>query len=123
MAKSKTATKKAKLRVVKAPKISYGQKGGKLDLELSDLNAKERKLLGVFNPNGARGEYMIEHLAMVFGREAKNRMQAQSWVRNSLRRLVRGKLVEHVGDGTYRMTLMARAMVKKSGLKQVRRAA
>ncbi len=127
MAKTKSTTKKAKLKVVKpVKKTGYGQNGSKLDLDLSDLNTKERRLLGAFSPTGPRGEYTIEHLSMVFGQKpvkAKTIAQAQSWVRNSLRRLVRAKLVEHVSDGTYRVSLAARSMIKKGPQKAERRAA
>jgi hypothetical protein len=91
--------------------VRFGQKASPLDLGIEDLNTKERKVLGYFSPKGPRGLYTLEQLSMVFRGQAKNRLQAGHWTRAQLRRLVRGRFVEHASRGTYRLTIRARKLL------------
>jgi hypothetical protein len=78
-----------------------GQSGPPLELAKAKLNDKEEKVVTVLladvNP------VPINALATnCFSDQTSS--TANSWVRNSLRRLVRAKWVEKVGKGTYRLT-------------------
>lgn len=95
----KTGNEKKRSTSPKNPPVS-GQSGKPLDLEAQDLNSKEgcvvAALAGDVNPAP------INALAAIcFPNEGA---KANSWVRNSLRRLVRARWVEKVGTGTYRLT-------------------
>lgn len=80
------------------PEKRRGQDGPRIDLSPSDLNNKERK---VFDAMGAPGRRVtIAELADVFSR-SNVKSRRTSWVRNSLRRLVRGRLVRRVEEGVY----------------------
>jgi hypothetical protein len=79
---------------------SSGQSGPPVDLSKKALNAKEAKVLAALC-NGKSSQKIAE-LAAIFKGKAKS--QANSWVRNSLRRLVRGSFVEQVERGTYKAT-------------------
>lgn len=113
-----TATKaKKKHKVKAAPKArtgSTGQSGPQIDgLTWNDLNKKERLLVGCFDLEGDREVRTIDTLAeAAFKSKAKNLAQANSWARNSLRRLMRsGKWLEKVEPGKYRLTAYARKML------------
>jgi len=110
MANKKSKKKVAKKKVAKkaaangngAPKKApaSGQSGPSLDLKAKPLNLKEEKVLGAL-ANGA-GQLTLTELSALF--KGKKKSQANSWARNSLRRLVRGGLVKKVGRGTYEAT-------------------
>lgn len=123
---SKRAAKKPKT-VAKAPKKtkgvkaskgpSSGQSGPHIDaLPWEKLNKKERLLLGCFNLDGSRETHTIESLAAeAFKGKAKNKAQANSWVRNALRRLMRsGRWLEKLEAGVYRLTPEARKNLPSS---------
>ena len=111
MAAKKTSKKSAERTVAKktptTPKQApvSGQSGKPLDLDRTDLNSKEalvvEALAGDVNPAP------INALAATCFPDAGER--GNSWVRNSLRRLVRARWVEKVGSGTYRLTDEGRA--------------
>lgn len=65
----------------------------------ADLNAKEQALYVEFQRTG---EASLAQLAAVFVHEAKDIDQANSWVRNSLRKLVALGLIANVARGVYR---------------------
>ena len=100
-AKAKAAKAKAKKtsRKGNGKKAASGQSGKPLQLEAADLNPKEVIVLGTLSGGDPR---TLKAMAEVF--EGVPSRQANSWVRNALRRLVRGSLVEKVGKGTYRAT-------------------
>lgn len=113
------AAKKAAKKVVKAAKAekkekrkaTSGQSGPSIEaLPWSALNKKEKLVIGCFNLKGEREVKTIEQIAdEVFKGKAKNVKQANSWVRNSLRRLMRfGRWLEKVEPGKYRITLWGR---------------
>jgi hypothetical protein len=112
---------KAKAKAPKAPKpsqaekVSSGQAGPALDLGVEQFSDKERKVLDVLNGSGSgsREIFTIEQLAAECWK-SKTKKQANSWVRNSLRRLVRAGAIEKVERGQYR--------VSDSGRKKLARA-
>lgn len=84
-----------------------GQSGPAIEaLPWDSLNRKEKLLIGCFNLEGEREVRSIGELAVAaFKTKAKNLAQANSWARNSLRRLIRsGKWLEKVEPGKYRLT-------------------
>jgi hypothetical protein len=96
--KAKAAAKSNGNGEKKAP--ASGQSGPSLNLKDKPLNPKEEKVLGALS-NGA-GQLTLTELGALF--KGKKKSQANSWARNSLRRLVRGGLVKKVGRGTYEAT-------------------
>jgi hypothetical protein len=78
-----------------------GQSGKPTDLYKARLNAKELLVVGVLH--GDANPFPINALATnCFSDQTASK--ANSWVRNCLRRLVRGKWVEKTGKGTYILT-------------------
>lgn len=69
------------------------------------LNPKEEKVLEAFPSyqGDKTSSITIKELSEVFAKN-KRPKKGNSWVRNSLRKLVKLKLVKHVGDGTYQRT-------------------
>lgn len=98
--KTKKATKKvAKKTATKSAEAASGQSGPSVKIEA--VNAKEGKVLSALNHGS--GQQKISEIAKgAF--KGKVKSQANSWVRNSLRRLVRGGLVKQVSRGTYALT-------------------
>lgn len=87
------------------PKIPGGQGGRPIDLHRRDLNSKE--LMVVASLYGQSAPFPLNGLAAsTFPAEDTN--VANSWVRNSLRRLVRGGWVVKNAPGTYSMTVLGR---------------
>jgi len=93
-----------------------GQSGPPLELSVEGLNTKEAKIFEALNGTGSgvREIISIEDLASTCFK-SRGKKQANSWVRNSLRRLVQGGLVEKVERGKYR--------VSEAGRKKLARAA
>jgi hypothetical protein len=91
----------AKAKQAKAPKS--GQSGPPLDLGYGDLNDNERKVVAVFKGKGERKPKTIADLAKECF-PSKKFAKANSWVRNSLRRLVRADWLEKMERGSYRIT-------------------
>ncbi len=100
----------------KATKASSGQSGPGLELALEKLNDREKRVVDALNGkgSGSREIFTIDDLAESCWK-SKSRAQANSWVRNSLRRLIRGGVVEKVERGQYR--------IADSGRKKLARAA
>lgn len=93
-----------------------GQSAPTKELSVDGLNAKEAKVFAALNGEGAgvRAILTITELAeSCFKSQGKKR--SNSWVRNSLRRLVQGGLAEKVERGKYR--------VSEAGRKKLARAA
>ena len=109
--KTPKAVKKAKkVTKAKSAKPTSGQSGPALELEAADLNKNETKLLCSFGAYKGGEEISIAELAKeTFA--TKPKAQANSWTRNSLRRLVRGGLVEKTERGTYKLTKAGRGLV------------
>jgi len=113
MEKPKGKKKAAKIRIkpvgrIKVVKVTPkgGQDAGELDLPRDCLNAKEVKVLEALA--SVRGSMTLAELAKAaFPRLAKAR--GNSWVRNSLRRLVRAAWVVKVEPGVYKVSPKGRS--------------
>jgi hypothetical protein len=105
--------------MTKKNKPTSGQSGASLELELSDLNPKERRLLLVLNGEGSgkRVEIGIPELADACWKH-KTKFQSNSWTRNSLRRLIRAKLIDKQKRGVFRISELARKMFAKADEEQ-----
>ena len=111
-AKKAAAPKEPKAKKAKAAKKSVppkaaakeapttGQSGPPVDFGKKSLNQKETKVLSALNHGS--GPRKISEIAEIWKSQGLDK--ANSWVRNSLRRLVRGGLVEQTERGTYRLT-------------------
>lgn len=82
-----------------------GQRGASLVLKFDDLNKNELAVLRFLAGDGeTRRAYKITEIMEALGWHEPSRLKGNSRVRNSLRRLVRARWVEHArvyGDGTY----------------------
>lgn len=118
---SKKNTKKA------AP--SSGQSGPELDLEISDLNPRELRVAMFLNQSGQFGDGSGKRqdftIVEVAGGCWKNKPKAQanSWVRNCLRRLVRAGMVEKQDRGVYRIATKTRSALAKIAAEKSEKAA
>lgn len=97
--------KEPKARKPRSETPTSGQSGPRLSLEKKSLNGKEEKLVASLAAD-ANPVPINALAAQCFPEEGS---KGNSWVRNSLRRLVRGNWVEKVGAGTYRLTDEGRA--------------
>lgn len=82
----------------------------------NELNVKEGRVLSQFVKPGRPTPKTIAELAKACwpGGRGMTAVRANSWVRNSLRRLVVAALVEQVERGTYQITDLGREAAKKS---------
>ena len=112
--KGKKGAKRAKS--ARKDKPTTGQSAPHVNVDLDALNDKELKVLGAVNGKGegAREEITIPNLTKVFKNTAATKAQANSWVRNSLRRLVTGEYVEKLQRGVYRMTEKGRKRLSRA---------
>ena len=82
-----------------------GQRGGTLALRPEDLNKNEWAVLHFLTgDNDGQRAYRISEIMEGLGWHQPSRLKGNSRVRNSMRRLVRARWVEHAkkfGDGTY----------------------
>lgn len=95
--------------VTKVGEVAKRQQA-KRALAVSDLNANETKVLmalGTFD-----GAATIAELAEAAFKNRPTKAKANSWVRNSLRRLLRENMIEHAGKGTYAIVLAEAKEVK-----------
>jgi hypothetical protein len=108
--KTKTVKAVAPVEAAPAKTVEYhgGQNGTELTLKADDLNPNEKKVIGAFNKDGVRESKTLAAIA-ASAYPTRKRAQANSWVRNSLRRLVRAKLVERTARGTYCLTKKGRS--------------
>lgn len=106
VAKAVKSAKAAKKRAAASP--TSGQSGPPLKLTKEGLNEKEFRVLTVLAAD--LNPLPINALATTSFPE-QTTIKANSWVRNSLRRLVRGSWVEKVGKGTYRPTESGRSVL------------
>lgn len=107
---AKVPGKQKPLKVRTAKKApTTGQSGTPLDIGVVDLNAKERRVLAFMagEGSGVRATFRIEDVAAGCWK-SKPKPIANSWVRNSFRRLVRAGMVYKVSRGHYRVALRAR---------------
>ncbi len=111
VAKAAKAFKAAKAAKAAKLKPTTGQSGPRIkSLGWEDMNKKEKLLLGCFDLKGEREVRSIEQL----GKEAfrsQSTVKAYSWARNSLRRLIRARLLEKVAPGSYRLAAETRAIL------------
>lgn len=108
MASKKTHEKKTmkstkKTHSKQPTRSPQGQDGPPPDLESRPLNAKEKSLLFALDLMPDHLPMTLHELADVFSR-SNPKKRRYSWARNSVRRLVRAKLVRRVDDGTYSRT-------------------
>lgn len=113
-AQAPAPTKEAK--VIPSKKVpTSGQSGPPIKLEWNKLNAKERKIVEFLDGDGAGTRTIVtipELSAECFFGEAETQAQANSWTRNSLRRLVRAGWVEKFIRGSYRIGVVGRTKLK-----------
>lgn len=109
----KKAAKKTSAK--KATKASSGQSGPSLDLPVEKISAKEMRVVELLNGSGSgtRTIYTIEEMAGACWK-SKSKKQSNSWVRNSLRRLIRSGVVEKVERGKYRISDAGRKKLARS---------
>lgn len=78
------------MKKIKKDNQSYGQSGKRIAIAPKELNHKEKRVWLFLSDK--KKSCTLDEIAELFKRQAK-REKAQSWVRNSLRRLVRGGFV------------------------------
>jgi predicted transcriptional regulator len=116
--KSKSGKKLVTKTKVKPTKARSGQSGPKIDvLPWEKMNEKERL---VFKTLARSKELTLEALAEKCFTK-KGARKANSWARNSLRRLVRAGLVKRVDEGTYRLGSKKLQHVKLDAKKAARK--
>lgn len=114
-AKETAKAEKAEKKAAKSdkPTPSTGQTGPVIkDLTAEDLNDKETTIMLALGTEGHRTEKTIKALADECFPN-KKKAQANSWVRNGLRRLVRAKFLEKDGRGVFKHTVEGRNVAKK----------
>lgn len=96
-----------------------GQSGPEIELSVSDLNPRELRVVMFLNQSGQFGagtgkrqDFTIVEMAMGCWK-SKSKAQANSWVRNSLRRLVTSGLIEKQERGLYRVAQKTRNALAK----------
>lgn len=98
-------------------KSKQGQRGEGIRLSASELTDNERRLVAVLAKPG-RPTLTIPELATACKwKRSLGKARGNSRVRNTLRRLVRARWVEHpdgIGDGRYRLTSSAKAKLKRA---------
>lgn len=114
-AKPKGAKPKGATRARK-DKPTTGQSGPEIDLKVEELNAKETKVLTALDGKGEgpRETISITDLTKIFKSSAASKAQANSWVRNSLRRLKTGGFIEKAERGEYRITERGRKRLQRA---------
>jgi hypothetical protein len=113
-AKAPKAPKPKKEKAAKPAKVAK-QKASREVADSSEpregkLNAKELKVLSVLADDG--GQLTIADLASKTFEKKEGSDRANSWVRNSLRRLWRDGLIEKVDRGTYKSTVDGKKKAK-----------
>lgn len=100
----KAAAQKKRVRK-EGEQPSTGQSAPPIELSVERLNAKEMRVLEVLHGNGGKDRPVlrIDALAALCFK-AQGEKRSNSWVRNSLRRLIQGGLVEKVNRGHYRIS-------------------
>jgi hypothetical protein len=96
-------------------KSKQGQRGLGLKLHYSELTSNELKIIGVLAKPG-RPTLTIKELVVACKWNRLGKVQANSRVRNTLRRLVRSIWVEHpedIGDGLYRLSSSAASRLRR----------
>lgn len=114
-AKAAVKAAKAEKKAAKSdkPTASTGQSGPAIkDLTVEDLNDKETTIMLALGTEGHRTEKTIKQLADECFPN-KKKAQANSWIRNGLRRLVRAKFLEKDGRGVFKHTVDGRNVAKK----------
>jgi len=109
----KKAAKPVKVKDASAkPTPSTGQSGSTIkDLTAEDLNDKETAIMLALGTEGHRTEKAIKDLATECFPN-KKKVQANSWTRNGLRRLVRAKFLEKDSRGVFKQSLEGRVIAK-----------
>jgi hypothetical protein len=98
-------TKASKPSKVKANKPMTGQSGPRVEVDVSSLNGKEIRVLKMLNGKGKGAREILKITDLMNSMPTKTpKAQKNSWVRNSLRRLVTGAYVEKIERGSYRIT-------------------
>jgi hypothetical protein len=113
---AKVKAKKPAKKPAKKKPVS-GQSGPPVDVPFEKLNDKESTVVKFLNGKGkgARNPLKIADIAKrCFGKKAKDEAQANSWTRNSLRRLVTGGWVEKMERGLYRIDEKGRKRLQRA---------
>ena len=109
--KAPKAVKKEPIAKKVEPKAQhhYGQKGPPMELPHDKLNANERALITALHGkgHGRPAVFGLKELAST-AFPSLDAKKANSWTRNSLRRLVRGGWVSQASGGHYAITLEGR---------------
>jgi hypothetical protein len=111
---SAPTTTSGRPRRIKEPKkrSSSGQCGPPIvDLDFNGLNLKERRLVEVLLVR-TKPTKILDLAYLCWPNEPK--VRRSSWVRNSLRRLVRAQFVARVSDGLYKITATGRKYVREA---------
>jgi hypothetical protein len=108
------------------PTSKQGQRGKKYDLPIGDLTSNEKKVVNALS-SSAEPILTISELVESLGwnrlrasgqnEEFKGHARGNSRVRNTLRRLVKGRWVCHAsryGDGRYKLTERATTALRKA---------
>jgi hypothetical protein len=107
-------------KVVKPIKVpTSGQSGPPLNLKWDKMNPKEQSIVRFLfgTGTGTRPIVTISTIASeCFFGEADTEALANSWTRNSLRRLVRGEWVEKFVRGSFRITTKGRARFQEAAV-------
>lgn len=103
MSETETVVKVRRPRLLPA---HTGQSGPFIDLTGVRLNSKEEAVLKALREDLSPLSLLALAMIAFPGEDIK---VANSWVRNSLRRLVRGRWVARIGEGTYTVTPEGRA--------------
>lgn len=110
--KEKPAKKKRGRKKLDEPH-TFGQGGVVIEnFNPEKLNEKELAVLAAFNVAGPRETRKIPDLAATCFPQCTE-PQANSWVRNSLRRLIRAKLIEKESRGMFKLTPSGRKLVSQ----------
>jgi len=96
-------------------KSKQGQRGGELKLHYSELSDNELKIVKALAKPG-RPILTIKELIVECKWKGLGKAKANSRVRNTVRRLVKAKWIEHpeeIGDGQYRLTSAAKDRLRR----------
>ena len=96
-------------------KSKQGQRAGEIQLHHSELTKHEQRLVDVLAKPG-RPTLTIKELVIECKWTNLGKSRGNSRVRNTVRRLVKAKWIEHpegIGDGLYRLTSAAKSRLKR----------
>ena len=107
----KKGSKAKKPVKAEVPAPTSGQSGPAIKIGYNELSANERKVLDCFDPNDKAHFTIAELSSKAFGGFKKSK--ANYFVRNQLRRLIRGNWLDKSAPGTYRLSTSGRNRLLK----------